>query len=155
MQSWGCDVPIGTIMQDHNTFKKYKWTGTCWAIVQSCPNPNDFHVELKEFVPGMYNAFEVKEHVPKRGRPKKVLLKPKKTRMPSEYNLYIKKQILQNAYPHLTGKDKLKQIAKDWRTHAAHQSCGAPLCEAHRSTAARVTPLCEAHRKPRCTSDNV
>ena len=115
MQSWGCDVPIGTVMQDHITLKKYKWNGHHWIKIEVQSSPLMLvYCELKTYAPVCTLEDEYKEKHIKRGRPFKILSRPKKTRMPSEYNLYIKKHILQNTYPHLLGKEKLKQIARDW-----------------------------------------
>jgi len=116
MESWGSDVPLGTIMTDHITYKTYKWNGKNWILHKSgiTPNFESPLINIKRF-DMVFNSFDTKVEIPKRGRPKKKGGLECRTRPPSEYNLYVKQQILENVHPLLKGREKLKQIARDWK----------------------------------------
>ena len=117
MEKWGIDLPIGTIMKDPNTLKVYQWNGTIWTNKVCQPIQNDIAFQIQSFDSSKWNVHDVKEHEykPKRGRPsKKTEEQRNKKRLPSEYNLFVKKQILEGAYSHMNGKDRMRLIAKDW-----------------------------------------
>lgn len=121
MEAWGTDLPIDTIMKDPNTLKLYSWDGNTWIHISKISEEQNTDFEIQMFNYNQWNIHELqdlKENKVKRGRPKTKT--HKNTRQPSEYNLYVKKCILEGAYVHLIGKERLALIAKDW----TNKNCG-------------------------------
>lgn len=123
MDTWGTDLPIGTVMKDPNTLKLYCWNGSIWLdTFESTKKNNDIQFEIQMFNYNQWNVHELEEKQVKRGRGRpKTKKNTQNKRQPSEYNLYVKKQILDGAYSHLVGKERLALIAKDWMNCAGYQ----------------------------------
>lgn len=104
---WGSGMFIGTCMQDPITKKIFVWNGTKWGEFEDIEVIIDFDTSNAEsvFQPSKKNL---------RGRPPSKI--PKKTRAPSKYNMFLKTQLLSEKYPHLSGRERLKMFAIDWKS---------------------------------------
>lgn len=105
---WGSNLPIGTHMMDPKTLNIYIWNGKIWSkelqqsktldIVYACSTQK---VIEHESPPNFIASF------------KKIKVKTKK---PCPYNIFIKDMILSKKFDHLSCQERMRAIAKKWKT---------------------------------------